>query len=187
MSSIWTTAGAWVECLAFAAIAAVIGALVLVGIPGIWAVVLLASLIDALHLLLAPSGEPFFGLWALVGAAGMACAAEVVEFFAGAAGARAGGSSSRGMIGAVIGSIIGALAGTCAIPVPVLGTLIGAIGGAAAGAMIGELTTGRRSVRDSVAPAVGAAAGRLAGFLLKLPFAAAAWLILVVSAAWRLL
>lgn len=185
MSALWHSIGAWVEFGAFALVSLCCGLLVLVGIPGIWVMVLLAAAIDAAHVVLAPSGEPFFGLWALVIAAIIALAAEGVEFVAGAAGAKAGGSSVRGMVGALVGSIAGAIVGSLILPL--VGTLVGAVAGAAIGALAGELTVKGRGVSGSLAPALGAAAGRLAGFLAKLPFALAAWVVLLAGALWRML
>ncbi len=182
----WSLAGGWVELVAFAIVAAACGALVLVGIPGIWIMVVVAVAIDLVHLLASNDGTGFFGAWPLVAAAAIALAAEGVELLAGGAGAKLGGASKGGILGAMIGSVVGAVVGTCAIPVPVFGTLLGAIGGAAVGAVIGEVVGARRSVKESILPATGAAAGRLLGFLAKAPFAAAAWLVLVVAAAMRL-
>ncbi len=182
----WAIAGGWVELAAFAVVAASCGALVLVGIPGIWVMVVVAVAIDLVHFLASSDGQPFFGVWPLAAAAAIALAAEGVEFLAGGAGAKVGGASRGGILGAMIGSMAGAVVGTCTIPVPVIGTLLGAVGGAGVGAVIGEVVGARRSVKESLRPAAGAAAGRLLGFVAKAPFAAAAWLVLVVSAAMRL-
>ncbi|MDA1105210.1 MAG: DUF456 family protein [Planctomycetota bacterium] len=183
----WTLVGGWTELVAFAIVAAACGALVLVGIPGIWIMVLLAVVIDVAHLIWAPSEEMFFGVWPLAISVVLALGAEGVELLAGGAGAKVGGASKGGMLGAVVGSLIGALIGTCAIPLPAFGTLLGAVGGAAVGAMVGEMVGARRSVRESLVPAAGAAAGRILGFLVKAPFAVAVWVVLVVAAAMQLL
>ncbi len=169
----------------FALLAGVCGCAIVFGLPGIWFMIVLA----VAHELFAGwwlgiPGDWFS--WTAIGiAVVIALGAEAVEFLAGAAGAKAGGASTWGMIGALIGGIAGAIGGTVFIPIPIIGTLAGAMLGAALGAICGELVGGGRSLKDSLAPAAGAAGGRLIGTLAKLPFAVAAWLVLVVGAFWR--
>ena len=106
--------------------------------------------------------------WGTVGVlAGLAVVGEAVEFAAGAAGAKKGGGSKRGMLlslaGAAAGSMLGA---TAAIPVPVVGPVIGALGGGAAGAFAGAYfgeTWKGRAGPDAVAIGKAALIGRLLG------------------------
>jgi uncharacterized protein YqgC (DUF456 family) len=148
-----------------------------VTLPGTWIVVLAAAGVKA-HDLFAPT--PLLSWWTFLAIVALAVVAELAETLAGAAGARTGGASRRGMLGAVVGSLAGALVGTVFL-LPVVGTLIGAVAGAAAGAIVGELSAGGRTLRDTAAPAAGAVAGRLAGAFLKTGFAIAMWLALVVG------
>ena len=156
--------------------------LVVLGLPGAWIMLAIAVATD---LLLAPSvgdGQPFFG-WAAIGvAAGVALAGEIVETLAAAEGARRGGASRRGAIGAAIGGIIGALAGTVLIPVPLVGSLVGAALGAVAGAMVGELSRDGVRLRDTAKPATGAAIGKVLGTIAKIPCAVVVWLVLAIAA-----
>jgi uncharacterized protein YqgC (DUF456 family) len=110
---------------------------------------------------------------------------ELIEFAAGAAGAKRGGAGRRGMIGALIGGIVGALLLTPFIPVPVVGTLIGAIIGTFIGAVLGEVTgLEPKTVRGSMKPALGATIGRVAGTVGKMGTAIVVWLTLSVAAFW---
>jgi uncharacterized protein YqgC (DUF456 family) len=85
---------------------------------------------------------------AVTAAFAVALIGELIEFVAGAAGAKRAGASRRATVFAVVGSIVGAVSGAIVgIPVPVLGPLLAAILfgglGAAAGAMYAEWTDGR--------------------------------------------
>lgn len=166
----------------FSLLAAAAAAVTIVGLPGCWLIILLAAAVDAVELLWREGGEPTFGVWAFVAAIAIAVVAEVVEFFAGAAGAKAGGATRRGTFGAVVGGVLGAFAGTFTIPVPIVGTIVGAILGTAGGAIVGEMTREGVNFEDTIRPATGAAAGRIAGALLKTGFAIAIWIQLTIAA-----
>lgn len=148
-----------------------------VTLPGTWIVVLAAAGVKA-HDAFAPN--PLLSWWTFLLIVALAILAEVAETLAGAAGARTGGASRRGMVGAVVGSLVGAVLGTVLL-LPVIGSLIGAVVGAAIGAIVGELSGGTRTFRETAAPAAGAVAGRLAGAMIKTVFAAGMWLALVVG------
>jgi uncharacterized protein len=107
----------------------------------------------------------------------------VLEFAAGAAGARTTGASRRGAVGALAGGLVGAIAGTFLIPIPLLGSLIGAAAGAALAAGLLEWTGGR-TVQDSARAGMGAGVGRAVGTLAKLAVGTAIWLIAAVAAIW---
>ena len=140
----------------------------LFSLPGNW---LLLGLV-ALFAWLAPE-ESGRGIgWITVGIlAGLAAVGEVLEFFAGAAGAAKQGAAKRSilysLIGGMAGSIMGAMAG---LPVPVIGSLIAALLGGSAGAFAGAYL-GEKSIErphgESMAVARGAFKGRLWGTVGK--------------------
>ncbi len=169
----------------FALLAGVCGCSIIIGLPGIWFMIVLAIAqeMSATWWLEQPGG---WIAWTTIGVAVLiAIGAEAVEFIAGAAGAKAGGASKWGMIGALVGGIAGTIGGTILIPIPVIGTICGAMLGAALCAILGEIAGGGRSLKSSLAPAAGAASGRLIGTIAKLPLALAAWVVLVFGALWR--
>ncbi len=168
--------------IVFTVLAAVLAATAVLGLPGTWLVIALAAGVDLIELLWREDGDATFGVWAIAAAIGIALIAEVVEFAAGAAGAKAGGATRRGTIGALVGGLVGAILGTFLIPIPLVGTLAGAALGAGGGALVGELTREGVRVRDTIKPATGAAAGRIAGTILKVGFAAVIWLQLSIAA-----
>lgn len=127
--------------------------------------------------------DQMFSIPVLVAIVALAALGEVVEFFAGVAGAQKGGATGWGSAGALLGGIIGAIAGTVLIPVPVLGSLIGACGGACLGAWGLELIGGR-TMRPAIRSGVGGGMGRLTGTLLKLLLGVLIWLIVAVAAFW---
>ncbi|MFO0827169.1 MAG: DUF456 domain-containing protein [Phycisphaerales bacterium] len=154
----------------------------LAGLPGTWLILLIAVMTRAFEIVIPLGPEPMFSWWTLLALTLIACAAEMVEFLAAAAGAKTGGASKRGMTGAVVGGLIGAMAGTIFILIPVVGSVVGAGIGAALGAITGELSVGGKQLRETMKPAAGAAAGRLVGTLAKTAFAAAMWLWLAIAA-----
>ena len=169
----------------FALVGLVCVALVVVGLPGIWMMILFAVVIELADSLYLPAGRTqTFSWWILGVCLALALAAEVVELLASAAGAKVGGASRRGMLGSLVGAVIGAIGGTVLILIPVVGSILGAMLGAALGAIIGEMTTPGMQLRAVWRPASGAAAGRLAGTLGKIPFAIMVWLLLTVAAFW---
>lgn len=117
----------------------------LIALPGNW----LAVLAMGLYAWLGPeSGRGQLGLVPLGLAFFVAVAGEVVEFAAGAVGARRAGASRRGTLMAIAGSILGAIAGgIIGFPIPVLGPVLAALLlgglGAAAGAMLAEWLDGK--------------------------------------------
>ena len=161
--------------LAFALLGLGAVATTLIGLPGSWLLIALAALVELFH--------PMFGWGAIAIAALLAVAGEVLETLAGAAGTRAGGGSSRGMIGAIVGGLVGGILFTGLVPIPIVGTLVGAAVGTFAGAALGEMTGERApGVGDTVRAATGATIGRLAGTMGKTILACAAWVLLTVRA-----
>jgi len=155
-------------------------ALVMVGVPGNWLMVLSAALLS--WRLEAPDGG-MFSLWTLGGVLALAAAGEVLEFLAGAVGSRRAGGSAWAAGAALLGGIFGGIAGTFLLPIPLLGSLIGACGGACAGSLLVELSRGR-GVDRALRTGLGAAGGRLLGTLGKLAVGSLIWLILAVAAFW---
>jgi uncharacterized protein YqgC (DUF456 family) len=172
--------------LVFAVLGLVCVATIVVGLPGAWMLIGLAVVIelaDGLYLRSEGAGQTF-DWWLLITCVALAGVGELLEFAAGALGAKKAGSSRRGMIGALIGGVLGALAGV-GIPIPIFGSLVGAVIGTFIGAIVGELGAPEPpTVRDSIKPATGATIGRILGTLSKLPIAVAIWCALTVAAFW---
>lgn len=168
--------------IVFTLVAAVFAAIAALGLPGTWLIIAFAAFIDVIELLWKGDAEPTFGWVAFAIALLLAASAEVIEFLAGAAGAKAGGASRRGTVGALVGGFVGGIVGTFVIPIPLVGTLIGAALGAGGGALVGELTREGAGIRDTIKPATGAAAGRVAGTVVKIGFAIAIWMQLSIAA-----
>lgn len=158
--------------------------LVVVQLPGTWimlALALVLELVDQIYLTVRP--EVTFGWWVLGTCLALTAVGEGVEFLAGAAGAKGGGATRRGMAGAIIGGIVGGIVLTFWLPILVLGTLVGAVVGSFAGAVIGEVTGPTpMTLRSSARPAVGASIGRVLGTLSKVGVAIVVWLVLSVAA-----
>ncbi len=119
----------------------------LIGLPGNWLILFLAVgygfLQDfatmSLQLLLLLFGLLLFG--------------ELVEFAAGALGAKKQKASWAAMIAATVGGVLGALAGTALLPV--IGSLVGAFAGAFAASYGAEyFVTGNRQQSGKVARSV---------------------------------
>ncbi|MDY7109974.1 MAG: DUF456 domain-containing protein [Planctomycetota bacterium] len=158
---------------------------IIFGLPGSWIIIALAvviNLVDGLYLA-EGRGETFD--WRLVaGAVLLAAIGELLEFLAGALGAKTAGSSRRGAIGALVGGLLGAILGA---PFGlILGALLGAVVGTFIGAIVGEIS-GREpmTMRQSIKPATGATIGRVLGTLSKVPIALVIWLVLTIDALWR--
>ncbi len=167
----------------FSLLAACCGSLVLVGLPGIWMMIALAVLNELANVLHWGQGGHWFAWTAIGGAVAIALAAEVIELFSAVAGAKLGGASKSGMLGALVGGVSGCVIGTLLLPC--VGTLAGAALGAAVGAIVCEVSFARRTFKESLVPAAGAAGGRIAGLFAKISLAIAAWIVLVVGAFWR--
>lgn len=168
--------------LGLAAVASIV-----VSVPGAWillALALLVELLDSLYLTTTPPQT--FNWWLLGVCTLLVLVSELIEFAAGAAGAKAGGGGQRGMFGALIGGVVGAILCTFLLPIiPVIGTLIGALLGTFAGAVVGE-TSGpqARTMSASIKPALGATIGRIAGTVAKLAIAITVWVVLSFAAFW---
>ena len=160
--------------------------LVVVQLPGTWMLLGLAAIIEYIDTAYLPDGpQQTFGWWVLGGGLAIAVIGEIIEFVAGAAGAKKGGSSTRGMVGALIGGIVGIFIFTpLFFFVPIFGAFLGAILGTFVGAVVGELTGGQTTIQGTMKPAIGATIGRIVGTTSKVGIAIAMWLVLSISAFW---
>lgn len=151
--------------------------------PGNWLIVGLG----ALFAWLVPVEEGGKLAWSTIAiAAGLAFLGEVIEFFAGAAGAKKQGASRRSMLLALVGAIVGSLAGAIvSFPIPIVGPIIGAVGGGALGAFcgayLGETWKGR-DLDQRLAAGQGALVGRLLGTVGKLLVGAVIVAVLAIDA-----
>lgn len=149
-------------------------------LPGNWIQLLMTA---CFALFIASSSGRGIELSTLLVCLALACAGEIAEFLAGAAGAARVGASYRGillsLLGATAGSMVGIFMG---VPIPLAGPIIGAIGGAALGAFggayLGELWKGR-GAEERLAIGKGAFFGRLWGTVTK--FAVGVVMVLVVA------
>lgn len=151
-------------------------------LPGNWFVVGLAALFVAAQ----KTGDAAQGLnWEAVALLiVLAAAGEVIEFFAGAAGAARQGGSRRAIVLAIVGTLAGSITGAVmGLPVPIVGPLLGALlggaGGAFAGAYLGEMWKHGGADR-SISVGWGAAVGRVLGTLGKLLVGAVMIVVLAV-------
>lgn len=104
-------------------------ALVALGLPGLWVMVLAVAGYGWL------TDFQGVGNWTILAAVALAGVGEIVEAWLGFGLARRYGGSKRAGWGALLGGIVGAIIG---VPVPVIGSVIGAFIGSFAGAMIFE-------------------------------------------------
>ena len=150
--------------------------LVFFALPGNWLMVATTAIFAWLG-----PGEGIFSIYTFVVITLLALLGEVMEFFAGAGGAKKAGAGTKGAIGAICGAIIGAVLGTIFIPILVLGTLLGSCFGAGLGAWIVELAGGRR-MRHSVYSGIGAGLGQFLGVSAKFAIGILIWLIISIAA-----
>ncbi len=153
--------------------------LVVFGLPGNWLIVISACLFAWWR-----AEDDVFSIYTLIAIAALAVLGELIEFFAGAGGAKRAGAGWRGSIGALLGALTGAIFGTFLLPIPFLGTLIGACVGAGLGAWGLELAGGRK-LQDSARFAMGAGIGEFLGITSKFILGIIIWLIVAVAAFWQ--
>lgn len=101
-------------------------------------------------------GFAYVGFWTLVSLAVLAVVAYLVDFAAGAWGAKRYGASTRSVIGAAIGAVVGLFFG-----------IVGVFVGPFIGAVIGELTV-RPDVRAAGRAGMGATIGLVLGTAAKI-------------------
>jgi uncharacterized protein YqgC (DUF456 family) len=174
----------YIVAAVFAFLGAICVATVFLGLPGTWLLLALAVGLELLDGQIYGTEVVTFG-WALIGGGFvMAVIGEGLDLLAGALGAKKGGASRRGMIGAFVGGLVGVMAGTVLLPIPVLGSLVGALLGTFGGAMAGEMSDPTRQITTEEAKKAAAAAtiGRVVGTAGKVGIAGAVWLALTIAA-----
>jgi uncharacterized protein YqgC (DUF456 family) len=138
--------------------------LTLIGLPGNWFIVLVASL----NAWLVPDEWRAHVSWKwIVALLILATIGEVLEFIAGALGTQRVGGSRRAALFAIVGSMFGGFLGmTLGMPIPIVGSLVAALLlggiGAAAGAVFAEWSQGI-DTNQTMRVGWGAFLGRLLG------------------------
>jgi uncharacterized protein YqgC (DUF456 family) len=146
----------------------------LFAIPGNWLIVITTAAFAWWQ-----RGQEVFSIYTLIFIAVLAFFGEVVEFFAGAGGARKAGAGWLGAMAAIFGAIAGAIMGTFVLPL--FGTIVGACLGAGLAATVVELAMGR-TPDASIRSGFGASLGHLIGSTVKFAIGVALWLIVAVAA-----
>lgn len=147
-------------------------------LPGNWLIVVSAFLYAWMY-----NEQQIFSKFTLAFILILAILGEIIEFFAGAGGARKAGSSWFGSIGALIGTFIGAIMGTVFIPVVFIGTLAGASLGAALGAWSIEFLLGH-PIEEVRKRGFGAGLGVLVGTTTKFLLGFVICVTLLIAAIW---
>src|SRR5437773_1383975 len=135
--------------------------LVLLGLPGLWVMVLGVSAYAAL------TDFRTAGVATIAIVVGLAFLGEIVESWLGFRFAKRYGGSSRSGWGALIGGLVGAGFG---VPVPIVGSVIGSLLGSFAGAVLFEYAYSRRA-QVAVGAGWGAVLGRAAAAAAKIGLA----------------
>lgn len=133
----------------------------ILGLPGLW--LLVAAVAGYAWL---TGFEVYVGWPLLLTLVGLGILAEIIEFAAGGAGAKAAGGTKRAMIGGIIGAIVGGVFLSFLLPIPIVGTVFGACLGAFIGAALIELAI-YRDVNRAARVGTGAARGRFWGIIYK--------------------
>lgn len=132
-------------------------ALVPLGLPGLWVMVLAVIGYGAL------TDYQRIGAATILIVVALAAIGEVLEAWLGFGFARRYGGSKRAGWGALVGGIVGAIVG---VPVPVIGSVIGAFIGAFAGAVVFEYS--KSDAGTAVRAGWGALLGRAAATAAKI-------------------
>jgi uncharacterized protein YqgC (DUF456 family) len=143
-------------------------------LPGNWLMIIMT-------ILFALWQKDVFSIYTLITAIVLALVGEILEFFAGAAGAKVTGGGKKTMAAAIIGAVIGAVLGTFLIPILIFGTLLGSALGAAIAALIAERKAGKE-MKQSLKVATGAGIGRFAGLGAKIIVGFVVWLLFAIAA-----
>ena len=132
-------------------------ALVALGLPGLWVMVLAVVTYSWL------TDFQRIGLATIVAVLALAVVGEVIEAWLGFGLARRYGGSKRAGWGALIGGLVGAVVG---VPVPVIGSVIGAFVGSFAGAVVFEYS--KSGASTALRAGWGALLGRAAATAAKM-------------------
>lgn len=145
----------------------------LLGLPGIW-LIPLATILFAW----VTGIDTYVGIGAIAAIILLGLVAEIIEFFAGAVGAKSAGGAKRSMVGAVLGGIIGGIIGTPVLPI--IGTIFGSIVGTFLGAYLLQLS--KQTTVDAARKAgTGAAIGRAVGIVTKTAFGVAMMMVALIA------
>jgi uncharacterized protein YqgC (DUF456 family) len=148
--------------------------LVFLSLPGSW-LMIVTTILFALW------QKNVFSVYTIIAAVILAVIGEVLEFVAGAGGAKAAGGSKKAIAAAVLGAVVGAIAGTVIIPIPIFGTLLGAAIGAGLAALFVE-RQGGKELKQSLKTAAGAGFGQILGTSAKIITGIAIWLLFTIAA-----
>ncbi len=143
-------------------------------LPGLW----LMAAAAGLYALVTP--EHYLWPRGMVLVLSLCVAGELLEFLAGAGGAKKAGGSGRAMLFGTIGGVVGGV--LLSIPVPIIGTIAGVCIGAFAGATLAQLTV-HNNFAHSTRVGFGAAKGTLLGILAKL----CVGVVILIVVAWSAL
>ncbi|MGI6092884.1 MAG: DUF456 domain-containing protein [Veillonellaceae bacterium] len=110
-------------------------------------------------------------------------AGEVVEFIAGAVGAKKEKASSRAMLAAVVGAIIGGIIGTGLLPV--IGSVLGAITGAYGASYIAEYSKAGNA-EHARRVGISVMKGQAVGMIFKIVMAVGMVALIVLEMPWGL-
>ena len=158
---------------------------VVVQLPGAWAFLALALVVELADGLYLPEGATTTFAWPVwVTGLVLAGLGDLLELLAAALGVKKGGGSRRGLIGAIVGGILGVFLTPFFAWVPFLGVLLAVLLGTFLGALLGELSHARHTMGTALVPALWAALGRLLGTTGKVALATAVWLLFAASAFW---
>lgn len=171
----WTALEPWAAAGVIALCVFAGWGLALLTLPGVWVMLVAASLVNWLWT------PGLYSWWTIGVCAALALTGEILEIVAAGVGSRKFGGTSTGSLGAVIGGMLGAVVGTFAIPIPIAGTIIGSVIGAALCALAAERGIKGRSWGESHKSAAGAAVGRIAATFIKLGVAVAVGLALLLG------
>jgi uncharacterized protein YqgC (DUF456 family) len=148
----------------------------ILGLPGLW--LLVAAVAGYAWV----TGFNVYVGWAsLLTLVGLGIVAEIIEFAAGGAGAKAAGGTKRAMLGGIVGALIGGVVLSFFVPIPIVGTIFGACLGAFIGAALIELAI-YRDVNRAARVGTGAARGRFWGIIYKTIVGIVMFLIAAVAA-----
>ncbi|MDD5011529.1 MAG: DUF456 family protein [Phycisphaerae bacterium] len=143
-------------------------------LPGNW-LMIITTILFALW------QRSIFSVYTIIAAVILAIIGEIIEFLAGAGGAKAAGGGKNTMAAAIIGAILGAILGTVLIPIPILGTLLGASIGASLAVLIAERKSGKE-LKPSLKTAAGTGLGQIFGTGAKILVGLAIWLLFTIAA-----
>ena len=153
-----STTGAVLGYVLFFAVSVAGVAIIPLGVPGQFAIVL-ATLV-----LILIAGPQVVSWWVFAALLGLAVGAELLEALAGFFGAKRARGSVRVALAGVAGGIVGAIVGS--VFAPVVGSLLGAFAGTFGGAFAAEYHR-NRTCQGAAHVATGALVGRMVGSLIK--------------------